>query len=167
MKEQIEKLKVPPVGAGRQPHLHRPALQGAGGFHCAPGQIRTDRRSPGIQRRRLQGQGRLDSLGIDVHPLVVPDTGHDRPAPLLNDVADLIDKGVLRTTLDQTFGTINAANLKRAHALLESRKIARQDRAGGLVGGRNQAAAGSLPRMSDSADNSRSICPSVPTVIRR
>jgi NADPH2:quinone reductase len=41
---------------------------------------------------------------------------------LLNDVADLIDKGVLRTTLDQTFGTINAANLRRAHALLESGK---------------------------------------------
>jgi len=39
---------------------------------------------------------------------------------LLNDVADLIDNGVLRTTLDQTFGTINAGNLKRAHALLES-----------------------------------------------
>ena len=41
---------------------------------------------------------------------------------LLNDVSDLIDKGVLRTTLDQTFGTINAANLKRAHALIESGK---------------------------------------------
>jgi NADPH2:quinone reductase len=41
---------------------------------------------------------------------------------LLNDVADLIDKSVLRTTLDQTFGTINAANLKRAHALIESGK---------------------------------------------
>ena len=41
---------------------------------------------------------------------------------LLNDVADLIDKGVLRSTLDQAFGTINAANLKRAHALLESGK---------------------------------------------
>src|ERR1700720_744176 len=41
---------------------------------------------------------------------------------LLDDVADLIDKGVLRTTLDQTFGTINAANLRRAHALLESGK---------------------------------------------
>ncbi len=39
---------------------------------------------------------------------------------LLNDVADLIDKGVLRTTLDRSFGTINAANLKRAHAQLES-----------------------------------------------
>jgi zinc-binding alcohol dehydrogenase family protein len=39
---------------------------------------------------------------------------------LLNDVSDLIDKGVLRTTFDQNFGTINAANLKRAHALIES-----------------------------------------------
>src|SRR5690242_19881513 len=38
---------------------------------------------------------------------------------LLTDVADLIDKGVLRTTLGENFGTINAANLKRAHALLE------------------------------------------------
>jgi zinc-binding alcohol dehydrogenase family protein len=41
---------------------------------------------------------------------------------LLNDVADMIDKSVLRTTLDQTFGTINAENLKRAHALIESGK---------------------------------------------
>ena len=41
---------------------------------------------------------------------------------LLNDVADLIDKGVLRSTIDQNFGTINSANLKRAHALLESGK---------------------------------------------
>ena len=41
---------------------------------------------------------------------------------LLNDVADLVDKGVLRTTLGESFGTINAANLKRAHALLESGK---------------------------------------------
>ncbi|MBV9565658.1 MAG: zinc-binding alcohol dehydrogenase family protein [Bradyrhizobium sp.] len=41
---------------------------------------------------------------------------------LLSDVADLIDKGVLRTTLGENFGTINAANLKRAHALLESGK---------------------------------------------
>jgi NADPH2:quinone reductase len=41
---------------------------------------------------------------------------------LLDDVADLIDKGVLRTTLDKTFGAINAENLKKAHALLESGK---------------------------------------------
>jgi len=39
---------------------------------------------------------------------------------LLDDVADLVDKGVLRTTFDQNFGVINAANLKRAHAQIES-----------------------------------------------
>jgi len=39
---------------------------------------------------------------------------------LLNDVAGLIDKGVIRTTLGENYGTINAANLKRAHALIES-----------------------------------------------
>jgi NADPH:quinone reductase-like Zn-dependent oxidoreductase len=41
---------------------------------------------------------------------------------LLSDVSDMIDKGVLRTTLDQTFGIINAENLKRAHAQIESGK---------------------------------------------
>jgi NADPH2:quinone reductase len=41
---------------------------------------------------------------------------------LLNDVADLVDKGVVKTTLGENFGPINAANLKRAHALLESGK---------------------------------------------
>lgn len=41
---------------------------------------------------------------------------------LLCEVADLIDAGVLRTTLGDHFGTINAENLKRAHALLESGK---------------------------------------------
>lgn len=39
---------------------------------------------------------------------------------LLDDVASLIDNGVLRTTLDKVLGKINAANLKQAHALLES-----------------------------------------------
>jgi len=39
---------------------------------------------------------------------------------LLTEVADLVDTGVIRTTLAETLGTINAANLRRAHALLES-----------------------------------------------
>jgi zinc-binding alcohol dehydrogenase family protein len=39
---------------------------------------------------------------------------------LLNEVADLVDAGVLRTTLTEEAGAINAANLKRVHALLES-----------------------------------------------
>jgi len=41
---------------------------------------------------------------------------------LLNRVAELIDAGTLKTTVGEHFGTINAANLRRAHALLESGK---------------------------------------------
>lgn len=41
---------------------------------------------------------------------------------LLERVSDLVDAGVLKTTLGEHFGTINAANLRRAHALLESGK---------------------------------------------
>ncbi|WP_283147586.1 zinc-binding alcohol dehydrogenase family protein [Silvimonas soli] len=41
---------------------------------------------------------------------------------LLSRLANLIDAGVIRTTLAEHFGTINAANLKKAHALLESNK---------------------------------------------
>jgi zinc-binding alcohol dehydrogenase family protein len=45
-----------------------------------------------------------------------------RQHELLNRVASLIDSGVLRTTLNETFGTINAANLRRAHKLLETNR---------------------------------------------
>ncbi len=39
---------------------------------------------------------------------------------LLNEVARLVDAGVLRSTMTQRLSPIDAANLKRAHALLES-----------------------------------------------
>ncbi|PAV49534.1 NADPH:quinone reductase [Pseudomonas sp. HAR-UPW-AIA-41] len=41
---------------------------------------------------------------------------------LLDEVARLIDQGTLRTTLGEHYGQINASNLRRAHALLESGK---------------------------------------------
>lgn len=41
---------------------------------------------------------------------------------LLERVSDLVDSGVLKTTLGEHFGRIDAANLRRAHALLESGK---------------------------------------------
>lgn len=41
---------------------------------------------------------------------------------LLTEVAEMVDQGVLKTTLGEHFGVINAANLKRAHAHLESNK---------------------------------------------
>ena len=41
---------------------------------------------------------------------------------LLGEVARLIDAGVIRTTLGEHYGRIDAANLRRAHALVESGK---------------------------------------------
>lgn len=45
-----------------------------------------------------------------------------RQHELLKRVASLIDTGVLRTTLNETLGTINAANLRRAHELIETNR---------------------------------------------
>lgn len=39
---------------------------------------------------------------------------------ILERVSQLVDAGTLRTTLGEHFGAINAANLRRAHAVLES-----------------------------------------------
>jgi NADPH2:quinone reductase len=122
MKEQIEKLKVPPVAlvaSLTNTDQHYKALaelmapQGKYGLIDDP---------PEFNVAAFKGKA------ISLHwesmftrsSFQTPDMISQHH--LLNDVADLIDKGVLRTTLDQTFGTINADNLKRAHALLESGK---------------------------------------------
>ncbi|MFJ6322501.1 MULTISPECIES: zinc-binding alcohol dehydrogenase family protein [unclassified Rhizobium] len=42
---------------------------------------------------------------------------------LLTKVAALVDAGKIRSTLTETAGTINAANLKKAHALVETGKM--------------------------------------------
>ena len=39
---------------------------------------------------------------------------------MLDEVADLVDAGLLRTTLTEVAGVINSANLRRVHALVES-----------------------------------------------
>lgn len=39
---------------------------------------------------------------------------------ILAEMAQLVDAGVIRTTLAESMGTINAANLRKAHALIES-----------------------------------------------
>lgn len=43
-----------------------------------------------------------------------------RQGELLAEVASLVDGGLIRTTANASFGTINAGNLKRAHALIET-----------------------------------------------
>ena len=155
---------------GRKPHQHRPALQGDGGADGAAGKIRTDRRSPGIQRQCLQGQGDLDPLGIDVHALVVPDVRHDRPAQSAQRRRRPHRQGrAAHHARPELWHHQRRQPQARACAAGDPASRAARScwRGGRRLVRRNQAAAGSLPRISDRADNSRSICPSVPTVIRR
>ena len=122
MKEQIEKLKVPPVAlvaSLTNTDQHYKALaeliapQGRYGLIDDPPEFNVSvfkGKSVSIHWEAMFTRSSFQTPDVIGQHM------------LLNDVADLIDKGVLRTTLDQTFGAINAANLKRAHALLESGK---------------------------------------------
>jgi hypothetical protein len=52
---------------------------------------------------------------------------------LLNKVAELGDAGKIRTTLSETLGTINAASLKKADAMIESGRRKRKAGSGRLL----------------------------------
>ena len=122
MKEQIEKLKLPPVALVASLTFTDQHYKAIAELMAPQGRFGLIDDPPEFNMSTFKGKA------ISVHwesmftrsSFQTPDmiAQHN----LLNDVADLIDKGVLRTTLDQTFGTINAANLRRAHALLESGK---------------------------------------------
>ena len=90
----------------------------------------------------LKPQGRVcvidDPKGIDVNLLkrksaslhwefmftrsMFETTDIEAQAVLLDEVATLVDSGRLKTTLAERYGAINAVNLKRAHAFIESGK---------------------------------------------
>jgi zinc-binding alcohol dehydrogenase family protein len=122
MKEQIEALKLPPVGLVASLTFTEQHYKSIAEFMAPQGKFGLIDDPPEFTMSVFKGKA------ISVHwesmftrsSFQTPDMIAQHH--LLNDVADLIDKGVLRTTLDQTFGTISAANLKRAHALLESGK---------------------------------------------
>jgi zinc-binding alcohol dehydrogenase family protein len=122
MNEQIEKLKLPPVALVASLTFTDQHYKAIAEFMAPQGKFGLIDDPPEFTMSAFKGKA------ISVHwesmftrsSFQTPDmiAQHN----LLNDVADLIDKGVLRTTMDQAFGAINAANLKRAHALLESGK---------------------------------------------
>jgi zinc-binding alcohol dehydrogenase family protein len=120
MKEQIEKLKVPPVGliaSLTATDKHFPALvdilapQGAIGLIDDPASLDA-----------LPLKGKAASLHWELMFTRSTFQTEDmiKQHELLDQVAALIDKGELKTTLDRVFGKIDAANLKRAHAVVES-----------------------------------------------
>ena len=122
MKEQIEKLKVPPVALVASLTYTEQHYKAIAELMAPQGKFGLIDDPQEFTMSAFKGKA------ISVHwesmftrsSFQTPDMIAQHH--LLNDVADLIDKGVLRTTMDQAFGTINAANLKRAHALLESGK---------------------------------------------
>ncbi|GLS31024.1 zinc-binding alcohol dehydrogenase family protein [Mesorhizobium albiziae] len=57
----------------------------------------------------------------------------DQQAKLLNEVAKLVDDGTVRTTLKKVLRPIDPANLKQAHALIESGRSKGKNRAGRLL----------------------------------
>ena len=120
MKEQIEALKLPPVALVASLTFSEQHYKAIAEFMAPQGRVGL------IDDPAEFSIGAFKGKAISIHwesmftrsSFQTPDMiGQHR---LLNDVSDLIDKGVLRTTLDQSFGTINAAHLKKAHALLES-----------------------------------------------
>ena len=122
MKEQIEALKLPPVTLVASLTFTDQHYKAIADFMAPQGKYGLIDDPPEFSMAVFKGKA------ISVHweamftrsSFQTPDMIAQHH--LLNDVSDLIDKGVLHTTIEQAFGTINAANLKRAHALLESGK---------------------------------------------
>ena len=122
MKEQIERLKLPPVALVASLTFTDQHYKAIADFMAPQGRFGLIDDPPEFSMAVFKGKA------ISVHwesmftrsSFQTPDMIAQHR--LLDDVADLIDKGVLRTTLGDNFGGINAANLKRAHALLESGK---------------------------------------------
>src|ERR1700755_1482917 len=122
MKEQIEKLKLPPVALVASLTFTDQHYKAIADFMEPQGKFGLIADPPEFNVGAFKGKA------ISIHwesmftrsSFQTPDMIGQHE--LLNDVFDLIDNGVVRTTLDQTMGTISAANLKRAHAVLESGK---------------------------------------------
>ena len=119
MKEQIDALKVPPVAlvaALTNTDQHFASLadiiapQGKLGLIDDPASLNVNLLKG--KAASLHWESMFTRSSFQTDDMIAQ---HN----LLDDVASLIDNGVLRTTLDKVLGKINADNLKQAHALLE------------------------------------------------
>lgn len=120
MKEQIAALKAPPVGliaALTNTEQHYQALADIVAPQGKIGLIDDPATPPNIMLLKgkavsLHWESMFTRSSFQTEDMI-------EQHKLLDEVADLIDSGVLRTTLDKTLGKIDAANLKKAHALIE------------------------------------------------
>lgn len=121
MKDQIVALKAPPVGliaALTNSEQHFEALADIVAPQGKIGMIDDPTPAPNVMLLKgksvsLHWESMFTRSSFQTEDMI-------EQHKLLDEVANLIDSGVLRTTLDKTMGTINAANLKKAHAAIES-----------------------------------------------
>ena len=120
MKEQIAALKLPPVtliAALTNTETHFPALadilapQGKIGLIDDPATINVSLLKG--KAGSLHWESMFTRSSFQTADMIAQHR-------LLTDVGNLIDNGVLRTTLDKVIGRINAETLRRAHAAIES-----------------------------------------------
>ena len=134
MKEQIEKLKLPPVGliaSLTNTDQHYKAMadiiapQGKFGLIDDP---------PEFNVSVFKGKAVSDSLGVDVHPLIVPDTGHDRPARPAERRRRPDRQGRAAHHARPDLWHHQRRQPQAGACAAGERQVARQDRAGGVVG---------------------------------
>jgi zinc-binding alcohol dehydrogenase family protein len=120
MKEQLEKLKLPPVALVASLTYTDQHYKAIADIMAPQGKFGLIDDPPEFTTSAFKGK----SISIHWESMFTRSSFQTADMigqhNLLNDVADLVDKGVVKTTLAENFGTINAANLRRAHALLES-----------------------------------------------
>lgn len=120
MKEQIAALKAPPVGliaALTNTDQHFETLADIVAPQGKIGLIDDPAPPPNVMLLKgksasLHWESMFTRSSFQTDDMIAQ---HD----LLEEVSGLIDSGVLRTTLDKVLGTINAANLRQAHGLIE------------------------------------------------
>jgi zinc-binding alcohol dehydrogenase family protein len=120
MKEQVAALKLPPVtliASLTNTETHYPALvdilapQGKIGLIDDPAVLNFSLLKP--KAGSLHWESMFTRSSFQTPDMIAQHR-------LLNDVANLVDNGVLRTTLDKVLGRIDAATLRQAHAAIES-----------------------------------------------
>jgi zinc-binding alcohol dehydrogenase family protein len=120
LKEQITALKLPPVtliAALTNTETHFPALadilapQGKVGLIDDPATLNVSLLKG--KAGSLHWESMFTRSSFQTADMIAQHR-------LLTDVGNLIDNGVLRTTLDKVIGRISAENLRRAHAAIES-----------------------------------------------
>src|ERR1700754_3932226 len=116
MKEQIEKLKLPPVALIASLTYTDQHYKALADLIAPQGKFGLIDDPPEFNVAVFKGKA------ISVHWESMFTRSSFQTPDMIGQHHLLNDKGVLRTTMDQAFGTSNAASLKRAHALLESGK---------------------------------------------